>query len=129
MPATPKPAAPAAASLPPVPIARPAVPDTPVAVPTRLALLAAGRRIRFWKDTPLGRDTLRGLPGYEDVDREQATIARRGAEWTVVACAGAAHPACLNGTILSPGATQVLHEGDELRIGRLIVRVVFECES
>ena len=44
----------------------------PPNAPLRVALLAPGRRIRFWQDAVLSRENLRGISGYEYVSRYQA---------------------------------------------------------
>lgn len=102
---------------------------------TRVVLVAPGtagtpsRRIRFWKAEPLGRDKLRGVPGYEYVAERQARIFQDGSGWVISPLATPANPTKLNDVMMESGKRYHLKEGDRITIGKLTLTVMFEVSG
>lgn len=105
-----------------------AVAHPPLAAPTRLALVADERRIRFWKDDTLTRAGVRGLPGYEYVDREQARIRRSAEGFWAAHVPEATNATLLNGAALASEAWSPLGQGDILEVGPFRVQVEMEWD-
>lgn len=110
------------------PALKPPVPDRKL---MRVALITPSRRIRFWegKDPVLGRDTLRGIAGYQDVSRYQARIFKDASGWVITSLGSPTHSTKLNGSVIESGTRYPLGEGDVIEIGRLSVTVAFEYET
>jgi serine/threonine protein kinase len=107
------------------------VPEPPTPEPSktsdRVVLIAKGRRVRFWKDAVLGRDSVRGISGYEYVDRYQARIFHNATGWVISPFEKTKNPTRLNGVALEATKRYPLREGDVIQVGRLSVTVEFEA--
>ena len=96
--------------------------------PIRVALVGAGRRIRFHRDMLLDRSQFRGIPSYEYLASSQARIFKDASGWVISQLQETPNPTYVGSARLKVGQRHPLREGDLIKIGRFEMRVEFEYE-